>query len=258
MLGTAYLGFNRACTRALTSLARRTRALPIKLRLPPRLTLLLLFSMLSSARRSTSGLEVDTEVCVWVVPECARDVWLGVEGWSWTECTDIASTRLLADLLAALSYATAVQSASIAAQTRQKIREQVSDRQPPALGTVQHYRRIICLRNRGNFPWSSRNQTDSLLDHPARHEANHPRYRQRPRSKARHRILKSRVLHAGTVASTAFQSSFQLAGSHSIGPLHMVRKRVEAYIPCSHELGISVDDEIGVLEIQISFEFSFM
>ena len=58
-------------------MASRTRADPIKLKLPLRLTLLL-----PGARWSKCGFEVDTDVvCVWVVPEGARDVWLGGDEW---------------------------------------------------------------------------------------------------------------------------------------------------------------------------------
>ena len=71
--------------------------------------------------------------------ECARDVWLGGEGWNWTELADMASTRLLACSLAARSYVVVVQNSSTAAPTRQRIREQVSGRQPPVLA-VEKFR----------------------------------------------------------------------------------------------------------------------
>lgn len=60
---------------ALTSLASFTRVVPIKLKLLPRLSLLV-----SSAWWPQCGFEVEDEVCVCVVPECVKDVWLGVEG----------------------------------------------------------------------------------------------------------------------------------------------------------------------------------
>ena len=76
VLGTGLWAITgRVEEQALTSLASFTRAVPIKLKLPPRATLLV-----SSARWSKCGFEMEDESCVWVVPECVRDVWLGVEG----------------------------------------------------------------------------------------------------------------------------------------------------------------------------------
>ena len=114
MLGTGEWALTGRVEEGLTSLASRTRAEPIKLKLPLRLTLLL-----PGGRWSKRGFEDDTEVCVCVVPECARDDWLGGEGWYWT-LADMASTRLLTGSLLVHMWSTARRIHSATAETREE------------------------------------------------------------------------------------------------------------------------------------------